>query len=83
MKKYIIIIPVLLLLLTACTNEIPFDVKDTESKMVINALINTDCLENRIFISLTGKYDIETINDVSVNLYVNGVLKEMPESIAD
>lgn len=83
MKKYIIIIPILLLLLTACTNEIPFDVKDTESKMVINALINTDRLENRIFISLTGKYDIETINDVSVNLYVNGVLKEMPECIAD
>ena len=83
MKKYIKIIPILLLLLTACTNEIPFDVKDTESKMVINALINTDCLENRIFISLTGKYDIEMINDVSVSLYVNGVLKEMPESIAD
>lgn len=83
MKKYIIIIPILLLFLTACTNEIPFDVKDTESKMVINALINTDRLENRIFISLTGKYDIEMINDVSVNLYVNGVLKEMPESIAD
>lgn len=83
MKKYIIIIPILLLLFTACTNEIPFDVKDTESKMVINALINTDRLENRIFISLTGKYDIEMISDVSVNLYVNGVLKEMPESIAD
>lgn len=83
MKKYIIIIPILLLLLTACTNEIPFNEKDTESKMVVNALINTDCLENRIFISLTGKYDIETIKDVSVNLYVNGVLKEMPESIAD
>ena len=83
MKKYIIIIPLLLFLLTACTNEIPFNVKDTESKMVINALINTDCLENRIFISLTGKYDIETINDVSVNLYVNGVLKEKPESVAD
>ena len=83
MKKYIIIIPILLLLLTACTNEMPFNEKDTESKMVVNALINTDCLENRIFISLTGKYDIETIKDVSVNLYVNGVLKEMPESIAD
>ena len=67
MKKYIIIIPILLLLLTACTNEIPFNEKDTESKMVVIALINTDCLENRIFISLTGKYDLETINDVSVN----------------
>jgi hypothetical protein len=83
MKKYIIIIPVFLLLLAACTNEIPFDVKDSESKMIINTLINTDCSDNRIFVSLTGKEDIASIDNVSVNLYVNGILKEKPEAIPD
>ena len=76
MKKYNIIIAFVASLLISCENEIPFNEKNNPPKIVLNALIDIDSEENFIFLTKTGKYDVDSIQDATINIYVNGTLKE-------
>jgi hypothetical protein len=75
-SKQIIISFIFALILTSCENEIPFNEKINPPKIVLNAMINTNNDENHIFVSKTGNYDIDSVRDVTVYIYVNDVLKE-------
>lgn len=63
-------------LFTACTNELPFDVKANPPKLVMNALMNADSLTNYVYLSLTGKDKIGKVTDASIEIRINGELKE-------
>jgi hypothetical protein len=76
MKKYNIIIAFVASLLISCENEIPFNEKNNPPKLVLNALIDINSEENYIFLTKTGKYDVDSIQDATINIYVNGTLKE-------
>jgi len=75
MKK---IIPILLILVfaVACENEIPSHIKDNPPKMILNALFNADQESNDIILGLTGRDYAITLDQASVDVYVNSELKE-------
>jgi hypothetical protein len=75
MKKYIYIIIITFFALS-CENEIPFDIKDNPPKLVINALFDVGKEKNEIVLALTGRDKVTCIREASVNIYVNGELKE-------
>lgn len=60
----------------SCTNEIPLNIKDNEPKLIVNALVNIDNSSNMVAVALTGKYDIDSVQDATVNVYINEELKE-------
>ena len=66
----------LVVVFTACENEIPFNIKNNPPKLIINALLNSDNDENYVSLSLTGRDSITLVKEAQVNLYVNGDLKE-------
>ena len=77
MKIYNIISAVIIVLFfTSCENEISFYVKENSPKLVVNAMINTNFEENYIFVSKTGKDIIGSVNDATINIYINEILKE-------
>ena len=67
---------VIVLLLVSCENELPFNIKDNPPKLVMNALINADSLSNLVFLNLTGKDKVAHLQNATVEVRVNGVLKE-------
>ena len=64
------------LIFTSCENDIPFNVKNNPPKLVVNAIFDADSPENFIFLSKTGKEDIDSIYNATINIYVNDVLKD-------
>lgn len=72
-----------LLMLAGCENEILFDGGDFKSQLTLNALIDADSLNNRIYLSFTGKTQIVSAGQVVVEIRVNGELKETLESISE
>lgn len=75
MNKYIHII-IAVLFMVSCENEIPFDVKSNPPKLVVNALFESGKDENEIVLALTGKNNATFVTDASINIYVNGELKD-------
>lgn len=75
MKKYIYLITITLLAVS-CENEIPFNIKDNPPKLVINALFDAGKEKNEIRLALTGREKVTYINEASVDIYINGELKE-------
>lgn len=75
MQKYIYFITVLFLF-ASCENEIPFSIKDNPPKLIINALFDTNKEKNEIALALTGREKITLIKEASVDIYVNGKLKD-------
>lgn len=66
----------MVLIFTACENEIPFNIKNNPSKLVLNALIDSDQEVNEIALSLTGRESVSINFDAIVNIYIDGELKE-------
>ncbi len=84
MKKQIPhLVTLLMVLLTACENEIPFNIKDNSPKLVINALINADSVSNTVYLNFTGKSQFGNVKDAIVNIYVNDILTETAQAITE
>ena len=64
------------LTIVSCEHELPFNVKDNPPKLVMNALINADSLSNIVFLNLTGKEHMSHILDATLEVRINGDLKE-------
>lgn len=62
--------------LTACENNIPYDVANNPSKLIVNAIIDASEKEHIISISKTGRYDTDSIRNAIINIYINDLLKE-------
>lgn len=75
-QKYFFVIIYVFLILAACENEIPFNIKDNPPKLIVNALLDCNKEENSIFLHLTGRDNISRITEATINVFVNGVLKE-------
>lgn len=75
MKK-LIYLTFILFSLASCENDIPFNVKDNQPKLIINALLDASKDVNDIKIALTGKDKVTNIKNAQIDIYLNGVLKE-------
>lgn len=75
MKKYIYIIIVTCFALS-CENEIPFDIKENPPKLIINALFDAGKEKNEIILALTGREKVTYLNKATIDIYINGELKE-------
>ncbi|MDR1115790.1 MAG: DUF4249 domain-containing protein [Tannerella sp.] len=62
--------------LSACQNEIPFDIKNNPPKLALHTLIDSNTDKNEIYLSWTGLEHTSLVNDPAVNIYVNDELKE-------
>ena len=80
MKKYFIIIIVLVTLITACEKEIKFDKKLVQPKLVVNSFITADSIiDVKVSASkpIPGEqYDFIWPNNATIKLYVDGVETE-------
>jgi len=75
MRIYIYII-IISLLCVSCENEIPFNIDNKAPKLVINALWDSNKEKNDIMLALTGRDNVTYINEATISIYVNGVLKD-------
>lgn len=75
MKK-LIFITAILLSIVSCEHDMPFNVKENQPKLVVNALLDATKEENEITLALTGRDRISDIEDAQIDIYVNGMLKE-------
>lgn len=80
MKKTIIFVLTLAValmhVLTSCENKLEFNFGTKESKLVINALMNADSINNEVYVSYSGAYGATAAHDAIVRVYVNNILKE-------
>lgn len=76
-----------LLLATACENEIPFNPKANPPKLIMNALINADSLNNTLYLNMSGQNQLGIVPDATVEIRVNGQLTEtaqlLPQATED
>ncbi len=81
MKKYIIIAALSLFMFAACENEIRYKDEYVAPKLIVNSLINIDQENNYVFLYYTGKTKLGKVTDGTVEVTVNGELKEtcLPE----
>lgn len=75
MKK-LIFITTLLFIIASCEQDMPFNVKENQPKLVVNALLDASKEENEITLALTGRDRVSDIEDAQIDIYVNGILKE-------
>lgn len=71
-----LILLVIILSTVSCENELPFNIKDNPPKLVMNAFINADSLTNVLFLNLTGKDNSTHIENATVEVRVNGQIRE-------
>ena len=75
--KRIIYLAITACLLISCENEIPFDINEIPSKLVLNAFLDVDKEENEIILGFTGREEATLVTyDASVDIYINGMHKE-------
>jgi len=67
---------ILISVFTSCENEIPFNIKNNNPKLIVNAIIDVTNQDNYIFLAKTGKNDVDSISDATINIYINEVLRE-------
>lgn len=78
MRTYIHYLSILMIILViiSCENELPFNIKNNPPKLVMNALINADSLTNVLFLNFTGREYAGHAQDATLEVRVNGQLKE-------
>ena len=77
MRTYnILYTAIIALIFTSCENEIPLNVKERSPKLALNAIIDINSERNFIFLSKTGIDDIDSVNNATINIYINEELKE-------
>lgn len=84
MKTYPVCLLFAVLLAISCENEIPFNLKENPPKLVMNALIDAESRDNCLYLSLTGQTQTSPVTDATVEVRINGQLREtvhaQPES---
>lgn len=75
MKKNIFLLMIAVSLFS-CENEIPYNIKDPSPKLTMNGFLNTDSTQNYIYLNYTGKFYPEDVTQATVEVYINGELKE-------
>lgn len=60
----------------SCETDTPFHIKDNTPKLILNALIDANLEENYIYLAQTGKENIDSILNATVNIYINEELKD-------
>lgn len=84
MKKYLLYLYITGAgLLTACENDMTYRHGKQETKLIMNALLETEVKENTVWLNLSGLNEIKHIKDGTVTLYVNGEKKETAEALPD
>lgn len=71
---------IVLLLATACENEIPYHPEQQPPLLVMNALMEAESNENHVYLHLSRGNRIESVKDASLALYVNGKQAETPQA---
>lgn len=74
--KQLSLLLVLTALLTACTTEIGPVTTNEPKKLIINAILSTDKVENAIYLNLTDRVNPEIVKNGIIRLYINGELSE-------
>ena len=62
---------------TSCENEIPFDIKENNPKLIVNAIIETNSKDNYILLAKTGRLEVDPVSEATINIYINGELREL------
>ena len=62
--------------LVSCEHELSFNFQENPPKLVMNALINADSLNNVLYLNLTGRKQVAHLTDATVEVRVNGKLRE-------
>lgn len=75
MKSYLIVLYTLLTL-TACTNTIGYLPDDEPKKLIVNAMMEAESDDNRIYLHYTGWEATTPVTDGIIDLYINGELTE-------
>lgn len=78
---HLIIYIVLCIFSSACENEIPYYPKQQEPQLVMNALLEADKNDNRVYLYLSEGNKFGRINEATLSLYVNGQLAESPKEL--
>lgn len=73
---FILRIALFSMLVASCENEIPYNRDRVEPKLTMNAFIYADGQENRLYLSLTGETEIQSVGGATVEVTVNGERKE-------
>lgn len=70
------LLALLTVLTVSCENELPFSLKENPTKLVLNALINADSLNNTVFLHMTHPKQLIAVTNATVEVRVNGQLTE-------
>ena len=73
---YLSILFVTVTMMSSCENELPFNINNNPPKLVMNALINAESTDNLLFLNFTSKENSTHVQNVSVEVRINGELKE-------
>lgn len=76
MIKKLALLMQLAVLLTACSNDMPFEGNDDQQVLVLTTFLDADAGSNRIILAFTGRHNVTYINDATINIYVNDVLTQ-------
>ena len=71
MKKYLLFLCVFVIL-GACTNTIGYLPDDEPKKLIVNAMMQTENNDNRIYLHYTGWTATTPVTDGIIHLYING-----------
>lgn len=78
MKNFILLLhSIILFFCISCENEIAFSQQDSQSKLIMNAMLLTDSEFNFVYFNLSGAQSVENPQDAEVRLIVNGDEKEV------
>lgn len=80
-KKHIFQLLLLSVFIYGCENEIPFNIEANPPRLIMNALINADSINNVLYLNKTGQNAISDVTDARVEVRVNEVLVETPEAL--
>lgn len=76
------IILVTCIVLTACTNEIPYNEQARDPQLILNAQLTAGEKENYAYLHLSEGNRIGRVTQGSLTLYINGKAVETPEEIS-
>ena len=68
-------------LLSACERELPYNVGNQETQLVMNALLDVNKEENLVHLCLSHQHEISPVAQATVTLYINDRQAEVAEEI--
>lgn len=74
--RTLLLVSLTTLLIVACENELPHKLKEKPPKLIMNALINSDSLNNTLFLNMSHQSLLGDVADATVEVRVNGKLRE-------